>query len=95
VEVKDVTKTVVLSVLRAYQWAISPMFLPTCRYIPTCSEYAAEAIDRFGVLRGTGMAIARVLRCHPFAKGGYDPVVSEPAPGARPSEDCMSPIAHN
>lgn len=68
-------KRVVLALLRAYQWAISPMFLPACRYIPTCSEYAAEAVDRFGVLRGTGMAIARVLRCHPLAKGGYDPVL--------------------
>lgn len=65
----------VLLLLRGYKWAISPFFLPACRYTPTCSEYAMEAVERFGVLRGTGMAILRVLRCHPFAKGGLDPVV--------------------
>lgn len=66
----------VLAVLRAYKWAISPMFLPACRYVPTCSEYAMEAVDRYGVIRGSAMAIWRVLRCHPFASGGYDPVVN-------------------
>lgn len=63
-----------LFLLRAYKWAISPMFPPACRYIPTCSEYAMEAVERYGALRGTLMASARLLRCHPFAKGGYDPV---------------------
>jgi len=65
---------VVLQLLRAYKWAISPMLPPACRYVPTCSEYAMEAIDRFGVLRGGLMAFSRLLRCHPFAHGGYDPV---------------------
>ena len=65
----------VLVLLRGYKWAISPFFLPACRYTPTCSEYAMEAVERFGVVRGTGMAVLRVLRCHPFAKGGLDPVV--------------------
>ena len=63
-----------LLLLRAYKWAISPMFPPACRYVPTCSEYALEAVERYGALRGTLMALARLLRCHPFAKGGYDPV---------------------
>lgn len=67
---------VVLGLLRAYKWAISPMFPPACRYTPTCSEYAMEAIERYGVLRGGRLAVARVLRCHPFVKGGYDPVVA-------------------
>jgi len=71
----QMAKTVVLQLLRAYRWAISPMFLPACRYVPTCSEYAIEAVDRHGALRGSLLAICRVLRCHPFAKGGYDPVV--------------------
>jgi len=51
------------------------MLLPACRYVPTCSEYAMEAIDRFGVIRGGGMAVWRLLRCHPLARGGVDPVM--------------------
>ena len=66
----------VLLLLRGYRWGISPLFLPACRYVPTCSEYAMEAVDRYGAVRGSGMAVWRVLRCHPFARGGYDPVVS-------------------
>ncbi len=65
----------VLGLLRAYKWALSPLLLPACRYVPTCSEYAMEAVDRYGVLRGGLMALWRVLRCHPFVRGGYDPVV--------------------
>ncbi len=80
-------KLVVLYMLRAYKWAISPMFPPACRYVPTCSEYAMEAVDRHGILRGGSMAFLRVLRCHPFVRGGYDPVVkhraSEPRSGER------------
>jgi putative membrane protein insertion efficiency factor len=68
-------RTFVLSLLRGYKWAVSPLFLPACRYVPTCSEYAMEAVDRYGVLRGGWMALRRVLRCHPLVKGGYDPVV--------------------
>ncbi|MGO9086812.1 MAG: membrane protein insertion efficiency factor YidD [Candidatus Sulfotelmatobacter sp.] len=68
-------KLVVLRLLGAYKWAISPLFPPACRYVPTCSEYAMEAVERYGVLRGGVMAFARVLRCHPFVRGGYDPVV--------------------
>jgi uncharacterized protein len=71
----DYPKIVTLQLLRAYKWAVSPMFLPACRYIPTCSEYAMEAVERFGAVRGGLMACARLLRCHPFARGGYDPVV--------------------
>lgn len=67
-------KIVTLQLLRAYKWAISPMFPPACRYVPTCSEYAMEAVERFGAVRGGWMALGRVLRCHPFARAGYDPV---------------------
>jgi len=67
-------RTLVLLVLRGYKVAISPMLPPSCRYVPTCSAYAMEAVERYGVVRGSWMAMARVLRCHPFAKGGYDPV---------------------
>ncbi|HUM04879.1 MAG TPA: membrane protein insertion efficiency factor YidD [Terriglobales bacterium] len=68
-------KALALWMLRLYKRWISPAFPPSCRYVPTCSEYAMEAVERFGVLRGVWMAAARLLRCHPFVKGGYDPVV--------------------
>ncbi len=63
-----------LLLLQGYKYCISPLLPPSCRYIPTCSVYAAEAIRRYGVLRGLWLALGRLLRCHPFAKGGYDPV---------------------
>jgi len=62
----------VMVLLRGYKLAISPLFLPACRYLPTCSEYAMEAVERYGVIRGAMKAIWRLLRCHPFAKGGVD-----------------------
>lgn len=71
----EVARFVVLQLLRAYKWAISPLLRPACRYVPTCSEYAMEAVERYGVVRGGGMAILRILRCHPFSRSGYDPVV--------------------
>jgi uncharacterized protein len=71
---RQIARNAALKILRGYKWAISPMFPPACRYVPTCSEYAMEAVDRFGVFRGGLMAVWRLLRCHPFAKGGYDPV---------------------
>lgn len=73
---KQIAKTAALDMLRAYKRFISPMLMPACRYVPTCSEYAMEAIDMHGAFRGGAMALGRVLRCHPFAKGGYDPVVA-------------------
>jgi putative membrane protein insertion efficiency factor len=73
----QMARKLVRGLLRGYKWAVSPLFLPACRYVPTCSEYAMEAVDRYGALRGAGMAIGRLLRCHPLAKGGYDPVVAQ------------------
>jgi putative membrane protein insertion efficiency factor len=70
----SILQKVALGMLRGYKWAISPMLPPACRYVPTCSEYAMEAVERYGVLRGGWMAAGRLLRCHPFVKGGYDPV---------------------
>jgi putative membrane protein insertion efficiency factor len=72
---RQLMQRVVLHLLGGYKWAISPMFPPACRYVPTCSEYAMEAVERFGVLRGSWMAVGRLLRCHPFVHGGHDPVV--------------------
>jgi len=71
----QVLKSIALAILRGYKWAISPLFGPACRYVPTCSEYAMEAVERYGAIRGGAMAAWRVLRCHPFVNGGYDPVV--------------------
>ncbi|MDR2536803.1 MAG: membrane protein insertion efficiency factor YidD [Treponema sp.] len=68
-----VQKTLLL-LIRFYQYAVSPHFPPSCRYVPTCSAYAYEAIQKHGVFRGTALALKRVLRCHPFRPGGYDPV---------------------
>jgi hypothetical protein len=71
---REIPKFVALQLLRGYKWAISPMFPAACRYVPTCSEYATEAVERYGFLRGGCMAVARLMRCHPFAGSGYDPV---------------------
>ncbi|GAA4465041.1 membrane protein insertion efficiency factor YidD [Novipirellula rosea] len=63
----------VLAPIRFYQMAISPMLGPHCRFTPTCSQYAVEAIRKYGVLRGSVKAVWRILRCHPWHPGGYDP----------------------
>jgi hypothetical protein len=60
--------------IRGYQRAISPLLGPRCRYYPSCSEYAVQAVERFGILRGLVLATWRVLRCNPFSHGGVDPV---------------------
>ena len=60
--------------IRCYQLSISPMLLPSCRYMPSCSEYAVEAIGRHGPLVGLGLALRRLARCHPWGGSGYDPV---------------------
>ena len=67
-------KTVCILLIRFYQLFISPLFPPTCRFYPTCSQYAIEAIQKKGVLRGVFLAIKRIAKCHPFHPGGYDPV---------------------
>ncbi len=67
-------KRVLLAILRFYKRCISPLLPDACIYTPTCSEYAMEAIQKHGVIKGVGLAIWRVLRCNPFMKGGYDPV---------------------
>ena len=71
---KGRTVVVALAVLHFYKRWISPMLPSACRYHPTCSEYTMDAIQRYGVLRGTGRGLLRILRCHPFHEGGFDPV---------------------
>jgi hypothetical protein len=73
----QIARFVVLQVLRGYKWLVSPLLPPSCRYVPSCSEYAMEAVERYGAFRGSWMAMIRLLRCHPFVKGGYDPVAAQ------------------
>jgi uncharacterized protein len=72
-------KFVMLQLLHGYKRMISPFLPAACRYVPTCSEYAMEAVERYGALRGGWMAFARIMRCHPLAGSGYDPVGGVPA----------------
>ena len=67
-------KKLLLKIIRFYQKKISPHTPPACKYYPTCSQYAFEAIENFGVFKGSALALWRFLRCNPFSKGGYDPV---------------------
>ncbi len=67
-------KKVVLSLIKFYRKSISPGRSPCCRFTPTCSQYALDAINKYGVIKGSLMALYRILRCNPFCKGGYDPV---------------------
>lgn len=67
-------KTLALAALRFYKTRVSPNLPAACRYTPTCSEYAIEAIERYGVLKGGWLATRRVVSCNPFSRGGYDPV---------------------
>jgi uncharacterized protein len=85
-------RIVVLQLLRGYKWILSPLFPPACRFVPTCSEYAIEAVERYGALRGSWMAARRVLRCHPLGGGGYDPVVRNSPEGIVGPADFDSPV---
>lgn len=72
--IADIPKHALVTLVRAYKYVVSPLLPSACRYVPTCSEYAMEAIDRHGVVLGTVRAGARLVRCHPWARGGFDPV---------------------
>lgn len=63
-----------IGLIRFYQSVLSPLHPPTCRFVPSCSHYALEAIEHHGALKGGWLAIRRLLRCHPFSRGGFDPV---------------------
>ena len=77
----DPLAAVLRGLIRVYRWGVSPFLLPSCRFAPSCSEYALESLLRFGTLRGGYMAARRILRCHPWGGAGYDPV-----PGASLSD---------
>lgn len=71
-------RTLILGLIRMYQWTLSPLLGNACRYYPSCSRYTYEAVERFGSFRGSWMGFKRILRCNPWFEGGYDPV---PEPG--------------
>jgi uncharacterized protein len=71
---RKTVRRIVIFPIRLYQKYISPLLPPSCRFYPTCSEYAVQALDKYGVIKGTFKAAYRILRCNPFNKGGYDPV---------------------
>jgi len=73
-----------IALIRVYQRVLSPLLGPRCKYHPSCSEYAVQAIGSYGILRGTVLAAWRLLRCNPFSHGGYDPV----------SQQTLFPRAH-
>jgi len=67
-------KKILLALIRFYRKCISPLFPPCCRFYPTCSAYAMEAVTKYGAAKGGWLALKRILKCHPFHPGGYDPV---------------------
>jgi putative membrane protein insertion efficiency factor len=67
-------KKLLIAIIKAYKYTLSPLFPASCRFTPTCSEYAMDAIGRYGVLKGISLAARRILRCNPFHEGGVDPV---------------------
>lgn len=69
-----IPRRVLVILVRGYQYLVSPLFPPCCRFTPTCSAYAIQAIEKYGVFRGSFLSLRRILRCHPFSAGGYDPV---------------------
>lgn len=71
-------KNILLALIKLYRILISPLFPPSCRFQPTCSQYALDAVETHGVWRGSYLAINRILKCHPFHPGGYDPVPNLP-----------------
>ena len=71
---KKIVILLLLLPIKFYQKAISPLFPPSCRFTPTCSQYAVEAITKYGALKGTWLALKRISKCHPWGKSGYDPV---------------------
>jgi len=87
------------AVLGVYKWALSPVLhaMPgvagACRFQPTCSEYAAIAVSEYGVVRGGWMALLRLLRCHPFHRGGFDPVPANPSRHGEAAHSCNHSLA--
>jgi putative membrane protein insertion efficiency factor len=67
-------KYILIFLIKLYKFAVSPLFPPSCRHFPSCSQYAVEAIEKYGMFKGTYLASVRILKCNPLFKGGFDPV---------------------
>jgi putative membrane protein insertion efficiency factor len=85
VNLRERPRRIAVALIELYRTGVSPLRLPSCRYLPTCSAYAAESIERYGLLRGGWLALRRLLRCHPFHPGGHDPVPVPVEPAADPA----------
>lgn len=88
VDCGTVASAAMQAIVRGYQLLVSPMLTPSCRYLPTCSEYAIEALARRGPLRGGCLALRRLARCHPWGGSGYDPVPPQRSPKAAETVGC-------
>jgi hypothetical protein len=75
-------RRVTLWLIRAYQWTLSPLLGPACRFHPSCSEYAYQAVESFGFFRGAWLGARRIVRCNPLCEGGYDPIPGKSAGGS-------------
>ena len=89
---RNVGEAAALGLIKAYQYGIRPMLGPRCRFFPSCSEYTADAISAYGVLRGSAMGAMRLAKCHPWHAGGYDPV---PEKKLNSSNAAVSPTVGN
>lgn len=74
-KIRTVSKRLFIGCVKGYQYLISPLLPPSCRFTPTCSTYTIQAVEKYGVLRGAFKGAWRLLRCHPFSRGGYDPLL--------------------
>ena len=81
-----VSTTILLALVKAYRYVLSPFLGNNCRFVPSCSRYALEAIESHGALRGSWLALRRIGRCHPWHAGGFDPVPEKSAGAAEPTE---------
>jgi len=81
--------------IRGYQVLISPLLPPSCRFLPTCSDYARQALEMHGPIKGLVLAVWRLLRCHPLCAGGYDPIPEPRSKNAAPKQRVHEPVAAN
>tara|TARA_Y100000992_G_C21050906_1_gene389491 strand:- start:420 stop:659 length:240 start_codon:yes stop_codon:yes gene_type:complete len=70
----NIFTNILIKLIKAYKFFISPLFGPSCRYLPTCSEYSIEALKNFGLFKGSFLSLKRIMSCNPWGKGGFDPI---------------------